>query len=221
MLPIAAVTAVLECPSNASIANADQNNAAWPQFACTHDKRYKKPARPLLSKSPDWMARGRSIFDRRIADRGLKSFGYEEQSSASHFSLEIPVRVSVLSSKSIIEVQKNKQQYKVKRRNVFFGQCYSNLQSAKSWLAVSALRWWFLVTIVMTIVLIRALGQASRGFINPQDVMLFMAYSALGRLTDHPDPVAIHRHSQRPVTYVPRQRDGRVVHQRPGPHWHS
>ena len=39
-----------------------------------------------------------------------------------------------------------------------------------------------LVTIVMTIVLIRTLGQASRGFINPQDVMLFMAYSALGRM---------------------------------------
>ena len=39
-----------------------------------------------------------------------------------------------------------------------------------------------LVTIVMTIVLIRTLGQASRGFISPQDVMLFMAYSALGRL---------------------------------------
>src|SRR5665647_377098 len=39
-----------------------------------------------------------------------------------------------------------------------------------------------LVTIVMTIVLIRTLGQASRGSIDPQDVMLFMAYSALGRL---------------------------------------
>ena len=39
-----------------------------------------------------------------------------------------------------------------------------------------------LVTIVMTIVLIRTLGLASRGFISPQDVMLFMAYSALGRL---------------------------------------
>lgn len=39
-----------------------------------------------------------------------------------------------------------------------------------------------LVTIVMTIVLIRTLGQASRGYINPQDVMLLMAYSALGRL---------------------------------------
>lgn len=39
-----------------------------------------------------------------------------------------------------------------------------------------------LITIVMTIVLIRTLGQASRGNLNPQDVMLFMAYSALGRL---------------------------------------
>ncbi len=39
-----------------------------------------------------------------------------------------------------------------------------------------------LVTIVLTIVLIRTLGQASRGFINPQDVLLFMAYSGLGRL---------------------------------------
>ncbi len=39
-----------------------------------------------------------------------------------------------------------------------------------------------LITIVMTIVLIRALGQASRGFINPQDILLFMAYSGLGRL---------------------------------------
>ena len=39
-----------------------------------------------------------------------------------------------------------------------------------------------LVTIVMTIVLIRTLGQASRGSISPQDVVLFMGYSALGRL---------------------------------------
>lgn len=39
-----------------------------------------------------------------------------------------------------------------------------------------------IVTIVLTIVLIRTLGQASRGIINPQDVMLFMAYSTLGRL---------------------------------------
>ena len=39
-----------------------------------------------------------------------------------------------------------------------------------------------LVTVVMTIVLIRTLGKASTGAVNPQDVMLFMAYSALGRL---------------------------------------
>jgi lipopolysaccharide export system permease protein len=39
-----------------------------------------------------------------------------------------------------------------------------------------------LLTIVMTIVLIRVLGQASRGSISPQDILLFIAYSALGRL---------------------------------------
>lgn len=39
-----------------------------------------------------------------------------------------------------------------------------------------------LVTIILTIVLIRTLGQASRGAVNPQDVMLLMAYATLGRL---------------------------------------
>lgn len=39
-----------------------------------------------------------------------------------------------------------------------------------------------LITIIMTIVLIRTLGQASRGSISPQDIMLIMAYAALGRL---------------------------------------
>jgi lipopolysaccharide export system permease protein len=39
-----------------------------------------------------------------------------------------------------------------------------------------------LVTIIMTIALIRTLGQASKGTISPQDVMLIMAYAALGRL---------------------------------------
>ena len=39
-----------------------------------------------------------------------------------------------------------------------------------------------LITIIMTIVLIRTLGQASRGVISPQDVVLFMGYAALGRL---------------------------------------
>ena len=39
-----------------------------------------------------------------------------------------------------------------------------------------------LLTIVLTIVLIRTLGQASRGVLNPQDVVLFMGYAALGRL---------------------------------------
>ncbi len=39
-----------------------------------------------------------------------------------------------------------------------------------------------LMTIVITIILIRTLGQASRGSVNPQDVMLVMGYTALGRL---------------------------------------
>ena len=39
-----------------------------------------------------------------------------------------------------------------------------------------------LLTVVLTIVLIRTLGQASRGSLNPQDVVLFMGYAALGRL---------------------------------------
>ena len=39
-----------------------------------------------------------------------------------------------------------------------------------------------LLTIVITIILIRTLGQASRGNVNPKDVMMVMGYSALGRL---------------------------------------
>jgi lipopolysaccharide export system permease protein len=39
-----------------------------------------------------------------------------------------------------------------------------------------------LITIILTIVLIQTLGRASRGTISPQDVMLIMAYAALGRL---------------------------------------
>ena len=39
-----------------------------------------------------------------------------------------------------------------------------------------------LITIIMTIVLIRTLGQAARGSISPQDIVLIMAYAALGRL---------------------------------------
>jgi lipopolysaccharide export system permease protein len=39
-----------------------------------------------------------------------------------------------------------------------------------------------LITIIMTIVLIRTLGQAAGGSISPQDVLLIMAYSGLGRL---------------------------------------
>lgn len=39
-----------------------------------------------------------------------------------------------------------------------------------------------LVTIVMTMMLIRTLGQASRGAVNPSDVMVVMGYTVLGHL---------------------------------------
>mgnify|MGYP000614968437 CR=1 FL=1 len=39
-----------------------------------------------------------------------------------------------------------------------------------------------LVTIVMTITLIRTLGQASRGIVNPQEVMLAMGYTMVGNM---------------------------------------
>lgn len=40
-----------------------------------------------------------------------------------------------------------------------------------------------LVTIVMTITLIRTLGQASQGNVNPSEVMLIMGFSVLGQMT--------------------------------------
>lgn len=39
-----------------------------------------------------------------------------------------------------------------------------------------------LVTVVMTMILIRTLGQASRGNVSPSDVMLIMGYTVLGQL---------------------------------------
>ena len=40
-----------------------------------------------------------------------------------------------------------------------------------------------LITIVMTIMLIRTLGQATHGSVNPQDVMMVMGYTVLGQLS--------------------------------------
>ena len=39
-----------------------------------------------------------------------------------------------------------------------------------------------LVTVIMTMMLIRTLGQASKGSVNPSDVMMVMAYTLLGQL---------------------------------------
>ncbi len=40
-----------------------------------------------------------------------------------------------------------------------------------------------LITIVMTVILIRTLGQASRGSVNPSEVMLIMGFSVLSQMT--------------------------------------
>ena len=40
-----------------------------------------------------------------------------------------------------------------------------------------------LVTVVMTMMLIRTLGQAARGSVSPSDVMLVMGYTVLGQLS--------------------------------------
>lgn len=40
-----------------------------------------------------------------------------------------------------------------------------------------------LITIVMTVILIRTLGQASRGSVNPSEVMLVMGFSVLSQMT--------------------------------------
>lgn len=39
-----------------------------------------------------------------------------------------------------------------------------------------------LATIVMTIVLVRALGQASRGMINPSEVVIVVGFTVLGQM---------------------------------------
>jgi len=39
-----------------------------------------------------------------------------------------------------------------------------------------------MVTIVMTMTLIRTLGQANRGSVNPQEIMMVMGYTVLGYL---------------------------------------
>ena len=39
-----------------------------------------------------------------------------------------------------------------------------------------------LITVIMTMMLIRTLGQASKGSVNPSDVMMVMGYALLGQL---------------------------------------
>ena len=51
-----------------------------------------------------------------------------------------------------------------------------------------------LVTIVMTMTLIRTLSQASRGSVNPQDVLMVMGYTVLGYLPPVLTLSPVHRH---------------------------
>jgi hypothetical protein len=59
-----------------------------------------------------------------------------------------------------------------------------------------------LVTIVMTMTLIRTLGQASRGSVNPQEVMMVMGYTVLGYLPPILTLSPVHRHRRHAVAHV-------------------
>ena len=43
-----------------------------------------------------------------------------------------------------------------------------------------------LITVVMTMILIRTLGLASKGSVDPQDIMLIMGYTVVGHLPTQP-----------------------------------
>ena len=61
-------------------------------------------------------------------------------------------------------------------------QCYSIHPSARELARSFGATLVVLVTVVMTMMLIRTLGQASRGSVSPSDVMLVMGFTVLGQL---------------------------------------
>ena len=74
-----------------------------------------------------------------------------------------------------------------------------------------------ILTIVITMMLIRTLGLAAGGAVAPQDVVLLLGYTALGHL---PTMLSLSLFVAIVVTlgpHVPRQRDGDLVRQRRGP----
>src|SRR6185369_5864069 len=96
------------------------------------------------------------------------------RTNASHFSPAAPARLRVLSSKSIIRC------FSVRLLPIAPMLFHSSLRKelARSFGASLVV----LVTIVMTMTLIRTLSQATRGFVNPQEVMMVMGYTVLGYL---------------------------------------
>ena len=71
-----------------------------------------------------------------------------------------------------------------------------------------------ILTIVLTIMFIRNLGQAAGGRISPQDVMLLLAYIGLGHLSTMLALSLFVAVVATLVAHVPRQRDDDLVRQR-------
>lgn len=72
-----------------------------------------------------------------------------------------------------------------------------------------------LITIVMTIILIRTLGQASRGVVNPSEVMMVMGFSVLGYLPVLLTLSLFHCDRRHAFPHVCRERDGDLAFKRP------
>ena len=73
-----------------------------------------------------------------------------------------------------------------------------------------------ILTIVITMMLIRVLGQAASGAVRSADVVLLMGYTALEPPADDAGVESVHRHRRDAWAHVPRQRDGDLVLQRRG-----
>jgi hypothetical protein len=72
-----------------------------------------------------------------------------------------------------------------------------------------------LVSIVMTVLLIRTLGQASRGNIDPREVTLVLGYTVLGNMHTIITMSSVHCFGSHFVAHVCRQRNGDLAVQRP------
>ena len=71
-----------------------------------------------------------------------------------------------------------------------------------------------ILTVVLTIMFIRTLGQAALGRVSPQDVALLLAYIGLGNLSTMLALSLFVVDRRHPVAHVPGQRDDDLVRQR-------